>query len=92
MSMSMDDLTKKIEDLQTRHAKVLKWKAELGGELKSKKEELAALVKEIQAAGYNPKTLVEERDKTQKELEELMADFEKGLVEAETSLSAYIRK
>lgn len=88
----MDELEQKIQDLQTRHARVLKRKAELGGELKSKKEELASLVKEIQDAGFNPKTLVEDRNKAQLELEGLMESFEKELVEAETSLNTYDKK
>lgn len=90
--LSPEELTTKIQDLQTRHAHVLKRKAELGGELKSKKDELASLVKEIQAAGYNPKTLVEDRNRAQEELESLMEEFEKGLLEAETSLSTYDKK
>jgi chromosome segregation ATPase len=90
--LSPEDLTAKIQDLQNRHQRILKRKAELGGELKSKKDELGALVKEIQAAGYNPKTLVEDRNKAQQELESLMEEFEKGLVEAENSLNAYDKK
>lgn len=90
--LTPDELQKRISDLQTRHARVLKRKTELGGELKSKKDELAALVKEIQAAGYNPKTLVEDRNKAQQELEALMEEFEKGLREAETTLDAYDKK
>lgn len=90
--LSPEDLTAKIQDLQNRHTRILKRKAELGGELKSKKDELGALVKEIQAAGYNPKTLVEDRNKAQQELESLMEEFEKGLVEAENSLNAYDKK
>lgn len=90
--LSPEELTTKIQDLQTRHARVLKRKAELGGELKSKKDELQSLVKEIQAAGYNPKTLVEDRNKAQQELESLMEEFERGLIEAETSLTSYDKK
>jgi len=89
---SPEELNEKIQDLQTRHGHLIKRKAELGGELRSKRDELAALVKEIQAAGYNPKTLVEDRNKVQQELESLIEEFEKGLVEAETNLSAYDKK
>ena len=90
--LTPEELNAKIQDLQTRHKRLLNRKAELGGELKSKKDELASLVKEIQAAGYNPKTLVEDRNKAQQELESLMEEFEKGLVAAENSLSAYDKK
>lgn len=87
-----DELKKRMQDLQTRHQRVLNRKTALGGELKSKKDELAELVKEIQAAGYNPKTLVEERNKAHQELETMLNDFEKGLVEAETTLDTYDKK
>lgn len=90
--LSPEELQKRITDLLSRNQRVLKRKTELGGELKSKKDELAALVKEIQAAGYNPKTLVEDRNKAQAELETLMDEFEKGLLEAEKTLAAYDKK
>lgn len=90
--LAPDELERKIADLISRNQRVLKRKTELGGELKSKKEELANLVAEIKAAGYNPKTLVEDRDKTQQELEDLMISFEKGLVEAETTIEDYDKK
>jgi FtsZ-binding cell division protein ZapB len=90
--MTPDKLQEKVQNLSTRHARVLRRKAELGGELKVKREELESLVKEIQAAGYNPKTLVEERNRAQEELETLLGTFENNLVEAETILSEFDRK
>lgn len=90
--LSPDKLQERMQNLSTRHARVLRRKAELGGELKSKKDELTALVKEIQAAGYNPKTLLEDRNKAQAELEQLIEQFEINLVEAETILADFDKK
>ena len=75
-----------------RHSRILRRKSELSGELKSKKEELAALVREISDSGYNPKTLVEERNKTQRELEDLIETYEKQLTEVESTFAEYDRK
>jgi len=89
---SVDELSSTIDSLQKRYANVLRRKAELGGALKAKKEELAALVKEIQDAGYNPKTLVEDRAKAQSELEHLVSQFEGDLKDAEEALATYDKK
>jgi chromosome segregation ATPase len=90
--LAPDKLQEKMASLSSRHARVLRRKAELGGELKSKKDELTSLVKEIQDAGYNPKTLVEDRDNAQRELETLIEKFEEELVAAETILEDYDNK
>jgi uncharacterized protein YoxC len=87
--LSLEQLEEKIQVLSTRHKAVLRRKLELGGELKAKKEELAALVDEIKKAGYNPKTLIEDRDKAQEELELLLKDFEANLVGAEKTLEDF---
>lgn len=89
---SVDELSTQIDSLQKRYANVLRRKAELGGALKAKKDELAQLVQEIEDAGYNPRTLVEDRNKAQEELEQLVVTFERDLVDAETALSAYDKK
>jgi len=87
--LTPDKLQEKMASLSSRHSKVLRRKAELGGELKSKRDELTSLVKEIQEAGYNPRTLVEDRDKAQQELEGLIVRFEEELISAETILADY---
>ncbi len=89
---SIDELSTTIDSLQKRYATVLRRKAELGGALKAKKDELAALVKEITDAGYNPKTLVDDRNKAQDELEQLVTSFDKDLKDAEEALAAYDKK
>jgi chromosome segregation ATPase len=90
--LSPDQLQERMTNLSTRYSKILRRKAELGGELKSKKAELSSLVQEIHSAGYNPKTLVADRDKLQGELEELLNQFESKIVESETILSEFDKK
>ncbi len=87
--LTPEQIKAKLEDLQRRHAKILREKAEKAGELKAKRDELAAIVAEIKAAGYDPRELVKERDKVQGELETMLADLEVKIVEVEKSLSAY---
>ena len=90
--MTPDEIKKKVENLTSRHGKATKKRDTLRGQLQAKKEELAALVKEIKAAGYDPKKLPEERDKKQAELEELIAAFEKDLKAVETALAEFEKK
>ena len=90
--LTPDKLQEKVASIGQRHSRILRRKSELSGELKSKKEELAALVREISDSGYNPKTLVEERNKTQRELEDLIETYEKQLTEVESTFAEYDRK
>lgn len=90
--LSPDKLQEKVANITQRHSRILRRKSELSGELKSKKEELAALVREISDSGYNPKTLVEERNKTQRELEEMLEAYDKQLTEVESTFAEYDRK
>ena len=88
-NMTPDQIQKQIESLQTRHQKVTARKAELAGELKAKKDELSALIEEIKAAGYDPKSLKQAREDSQLELERLMTVFDKDLTDIETALNTY---
>lgn len=90
--LAPDKLQEKVNSIITRHSRVMHRKSELAGELKSKREELADLVKEISASGYNPKTLVEERNKTQAELEQMVQDYEAQLSEVEATFDEYDKK
>jgi uncharacterized protein YoxC len=90
--LTPDKLQEKVASIVQRHSRILRRKSELSGELKSKKEELAALVREISDSGYNPKTLVEERNKTQRELEEMLEAYDKQLSEVESTFAEYDRK
>jgi uncharacterized protein YoxC len=90
--MTPDELRKKIDDLAKRTEVVNTKKSTLSGKLQAKKEELAQLVVEIKAAGYDPKTLREERDKVQAQLTEMVTTYEADLVAVETALAGYDSK
>lgn len=90
--MSPDEIKSKIDNLQKRSDVVIKKKAAFGGQLQSKKEELEALVKEIKDAGYDPKTLVTERDRAKSELEAMIEVYEKELAKAESALALFEKK
>jgi len=90
--MTPDEIKKKIDDLQKRHEAVTQKRASLGGQLQAKKEELAAIIQEVRAAGYDPKNLASERDKAQQELETMVEDFETKLTEVETAIAAFDSK
>jgi chromosome segregation ATPase len=87
-----DEVRKKIDDLARRSDAVNRKKSELQGLLAAKKEELAALVKEIKAAGIDPKNLTAERDKAKTDLESMIASYEKDLEATEKALAAYDKK
>jgi chromosome segregation ATPase len=87
--LTPDEIESKIKDLSGRHAKILKRKAELAGQLQAKKKELADLVQEITDAGFNPKTLVQDKENLQQELETLLSDFEKELSSSEEALKQF---
>jgi septal ring factor EnvC (AmiA/AmiB activator) len=84
-----DDIKKKIDELQRRYTAVVQKKASLSGQLEAKKEELASVVKEIKAAGYDPKRITQERDQAKKELEDMIVKLDKSLTEVETALAAF---
>jgi uncharacterized protein YoxC len=87
-----DEIKKKIEDLAKRTDTVNKRKGELVGLLQAKKDELANLIREIKAAGLDPKNLSSERDKAKNELETMIANYEKDLVATESALATYDKK
>ena len=90
--MTPDEIKRKIDDLQRRTDAVATKKANFGGQLQAKKQELADLIKEIRAAGYDPKNLISERDKAQAELEQMITTYETDLSKVETSLASYEKK
>jgi len=87
--MTPDEIKAKIDGLQKRYNAVVQEKAGLSGQLQAKKEELAAIVQEVRAAGYDPKNLAQERDRVQSELEGQIEKLDKELTEVETALSAF---
>lgn len=86
--MTPDEIKKRVDAALQRTDTVEKAKANLGGQLQAKKEELAALVKEIREAGYEPKTLAASRDQLQAELEQIVVEYEKQLDAAEAAIAA----
>jgi uncharacterized protein YoxC len=90
--MNTEEIKKKIDELQKRTDTVVKKKAAFGGQLQAKKEELATLVSEIKAAGYDPKTLVTERDRAQAELLAMIETYETDLARAEDALALFDKK
>ena len=90
--MTPEELRKKIDDLTKRTEVVNTKKSNLNGKLQVKKEELAQLIVEIKAAGYDPKTLREERDKVQAQLTDMIASYETDLAAVESALAGYDTK
>lgn len=84
-----DEIKRKIDELQKRYNAVVQKKAGLAGQLQAKKEELARIVQEIRAAGYDPKKIAQERDKAKQDLEDLIAKLEEELTEVERALSTF---
>lgn len=85
----MDEIEKKIEELQKRHTNAMRRKAELSGQLTAKKAELAALVQEIRDAGYDPKNIKQERDRVKLELENLVSSLDQELTKVESALDSF---
>jgi len=90
--MTPDEIKKKIEDLSRRTEVVSKKKSQYEGQLQKVKEDLADLVTEVKAAGYDPKTLSAERDKAEASLLQEIAEYETKLLAVETSLAGYDKK
>lgn len=86
---NLEQLKRKVDDLLGRHTKVTEKKAKLRGQLEAKKAELVALSEEIQAAGYDPRKLKEQRDEAHAELEGLVESFQQELQEVEEALASY---
>lgn len=90
--MSPEDLKKKVEDLIRRTEAFNKKRAGVGGQLEAKKEELANLIREIRAAGHDPKNLASERDKAERDLKAMIVTYEQDLVAAEQAIAAFDKK
>lgn len=87
-----EELKRKVDDLLARTEAFNKKKAGIEGQLSAKKEELAEIIKEIRAAGYDPKNLVAERDKAKQDLEAMILAYEKDLVSAEQAIATFEKK
>lgn len=85
----MDDIQKRIEGLQRRHAEVQQRKASAAGQLQARKDELAGIVQEIRDAGYDPKQVTQIRDQVQAELLREIEKYEAALAEVESALNGF---
>lgn len=86
---SVDEIKERVEELGRRHQNVSERKAKLEGILGEKKRELFALKQEIEAAGFDPKKLKEEREKLEAEIQQLVETFDKELSQVEDALAEY---
>jgi len=89
MRCIVDDIQKRVEELQRRHAEVMQRKASASGQLQARKEELAAIVKEIRDAGYDPKQIAQIRDEAKADLLTEIARYEAELSEVEAALEGF---
>lgn len=90
--MAPDEIKRTIDDLSRRTEVVTKKKSQLEGQVQQVKEDLAALIMEIQAAGYDPKSLSAERDKAEAELLAEIEAYETKLAVVEKALAEYEKK
>lgn len=85
----MDDIQKRIEGLQRRHAEVQQRKAGAAGALQARREELAQVVQEIKDAGYDPKQINQIRDQVRADLIAEIEKYEAALTEVESALNGF---
>jgi len=85
----LDEIQKRIENLQRRHAEVMQRKAAASGQLQARKDELAEIVKEIRAAGFDPKQITHIRDKARQDLAAEITKHETELAEVEAALQGF---
>lgn len=86
---SIDQLQARVEDLTRRHVTCSTKQSKIQGSLEEKRQELLRLKQEIVAAGFDPKTLREDRVRLEKELEQLIAKFEAELAVVERAQEEY---
>lgn len=85
----MDEIQKRIEELQRRHTAVMQRKAGASGQLQARKEELATIVQEIKDAGYDPKLITQTRDQARSDLLTEITKYEAELSEVEAALEGF---
>ncbi len=86
---SLEQIQAKVEDLTRRHIAASTKQSKLQGILEEKRQELLRLKQEIEAAGFDPKTLREERARLEKELDELINRFDTELSVVERAQDEY---
>lgn len=86
---NLEQIQSRVDDLSRRHVVATTKQSKLQGQLESKKGELLKLKQEIIAAGFDPKTLREDRVRLEKELEQLISKFEVELTVVEQAQNEY---
>lgn len=86
---TVDQLKKRVDNALARHAKVTEKKAKLRGQLDARKTELIEIGAEIEAAGFDPRKLRDQRDQAHEDLNTLLESFERDLEEVEAALDAF---
>lgn len=86
---NLQEIQARVEDLTRRHNAASLKQGRLQGVLEEKKLELKRLKQEIEEAGFNPKTLREEKDRLEKELEQLLSKFDTELRVVEEAQNEY---
>ena len=85
----MDEIQKRIEALQRRHAEVMQRKATAAGQLQARKDELSAIVQEIRDSGFDPKQITQIRDQARADLVKEITKHEAELAEVESALQGF---
>lgn len=86
---TLDEIKSKVDDINKRYKSASSKQSNLSGLLQAKREELASLIKEIEAAGLDPKKLKERRDELKAEVIAMTESIDKQLKQVEEALAAY---
>jgi chromosome segregation ATPase len=86
---TITQLKQRVENALARHAKVNRKRDELRGQLEARKKELVEIGEEIQAAGFDPRQLKQQRDQAHEDLQELLVSFEQDMQEVESALEEF---
>ena len=86
---SLEQMQARVEELTRRHNAAATKQSKLQGALEEKKQELLRLKKEITDAGFDPKTLRDDKLRLETELEQLCSRFETALVDVEKAQEEY---
>jgi uncharacterized protein YoxC len=84
-----EEIQRTIEDLSRRTNMFNRKRAGLMGQLEEKKKQLAELIQEIRAAGYDPKTLPKAVEEAKQKLLDAIETHEKKLLQAEAAMETY---
>jgi len=86
---NLEQIQARVEDLTRRHHAAATKASKNQGALEEKRQELLRLKQEIVAAGFDPKTLREDRVRLEQELEQLLNRFDTELTVVEQAQDEY---